>query len=306
MSCFRLNPAWVHESGGRPIFERPTDDKIDPYTEIRLPCGGCIGCRRDVKNEWRIRLEHEQLTTEMRGETALFLTFTYDEENCPEMLIHRDMQLFIKKYRKKTGFKIRYFLCGEYGTQKNRPHFHMILFGPWIEDLTKTVFRRQHGKPGYWYYESDLLNKTWGKGFVQAALATKETMEYVAGYMLKEQALTPQNIIDFDTGEIIQAKPYITSSKRPAIGYEWFTRYWTDCYPSDFLIFDGKKQPVPRYYFKKLEEIDPDMYEEVKRRRFEKAIATEDYWEEREPERLKERERIYKKTKKAFSKGTTL
>jgi len=35
---------------------------------------------------------------------------------------------------------------------------------------------------------------------------------------------------------------------KPGIGYEWFMRYHSDVFPCDYLVYDGRKFPVPRYY----------------------------------------------------------
>ena len=48
------------------------------------------------------------------------------------VLSKRDIQLFIKKLRKysydKYNARLRYFLCGEYGPQTYRPHYHCLFF----------------------------------------------------------------------------------------------------------------------------------------------------------------------------------
>ncbi len=48
------------------------------------------------------------------------------------------MQLFIKRLRKYfNNNKIKYFYCGEYGTQTLRPHYHMIVYNAPFDDLVK-------------------------------------------------------------------------------------------------------------------------------------------------------------------------
>lgn len=57
-----------------------------------------------------------------------FVTFTYNEENLPpnRSLRRKDMTDYWKRLRKSlegTGKKIKYYMCGEYGDQFERPHY---------------------------------------------------------------------------------------------------------------------------------------------------------------------------------------
>lgn len=64
-----------------------------------------------------------------------FITLTYaDPPMSPNgfMTLHTPhFQAFMKRLRKAhpPGVKIRYYAVGEYGTTRERPHFHAILFG---------------------------------------------------------------------------------------------------------------------------------------------------------------------------------
>jgi len=52
-------------------------------------------------------------------------------------------------------------------------------------------------------------------------------------------------------------------SRGKGIGYKWFEKYKSDCYPSDFLISRGTKVRVPKYYDQLLEKEDELMYRRV-------------------------------------------
>ena len=66
-------------------------------------------------------------------------------------------------------------------------------------------------------------------------------------------------------------------SRRPGIGTEWFDKYQSDAFPSDFLISDGKKHPVPRFYNKKLKEVNPEMHKCISSKRVRaRELAKED------------------------------
>lgn len=57
------------------------------------------------------------------------------------------------------------------------------------------------------------------------------------------------------TGELVQVRPeFIVMSRMPGIGYSWFQKFKGDAFPSDFLVVEGRKRPVPPYYLRLLED----------------------------------------------------
>ena len=61
-------------------------------------------------------------------------------------------------------------------------------------------------------------------------------------------------------------------SSRPAVGKNWIERYWSDVYPRDFVVLEGKKSKPPRFYDKWMDQNQPEIMAEVREKR----------WEERE------------------------
>ena len=51
------------------------------------------------------------------------------------------------------------------------------------------------------------------------------------------------------------------------IGSGWLKKYETDVYPDDFIVVNGRRVGVPRYYDKKLEVDNPDVHNRVVRAR---------------------------------------
>ena len=130
-------------NGGRLLTQNP--ELAHSLEKLRLPCGQCEGCRLYQAKTWSFRLMHEFETNDKVGE---FITLTYNNENLPKgkTLDHEDVKLFFKRLRRKierrTGKRIRYFICGEYGPKTKRPHYHAIIFGYAFQDKKKFGGRR--------------------------------------------------------------------------------------------------------------------------------------------------------------------
>ena len=212
-----------------------------------------------------------------------FLTLTYDEEKVPRLpdgrqtLKPRDIQLFVKRLRKKVGEKIRTFQCGEYGDLLSRPHHHMLVFGLDFKDKKLWSQRRGHR-----YYRSELLESLWPYGFTTIGSVTAESAGYCARYISKK--INGQQAESHYAGRVPE---YITMSNRPGVGRSWFERYWRDVYPDDFVILNGKKFRPPKYYDELLKEIHPVMHDQVVRRREEFA---EEHAQDNTSKRLAQRE----------------
>lgn len=75
--------------------------------------------------------------------------------------------------------------------------------------------------------------------------------------------------VDPATGELVQLLPeFSRMSRRPAIAREWLERYWSDVYPRDFVVMNGRPFKPPRYYDKWAEENIPEIFEEVRHQRW--------------------------------------
>lgn len=264
MAC--NNPLTAFQTPDGTIHFRETRDAANT---LRLPCGQCIGCRLDRSRQWAIRCLHEAKLHEQN----CFATLTYNDKNLPRTLQHRDFQLFAKKLRKKHKF--RYYMCGEYGEQTARPHYHACLFGIDFTD------KKHHSvNNGNTLYTSDELANTWGLGHAILGKITFESAAYVARYCMKKitgpRAQQHYERVDKETGEIYHLQPeYNKMSNRPGIGKNWIRKYYDDVYPNGTVISRGHEVKSPRYYDKYLELIDPDAYHELKLTREQEALDRE-------------------------------
>lgn len=251
MACY--HPLTAYQStkegkdGKRSVQFRPPGGA---FTTVYLPCGQCIGCRIDRSRDWALRCVHE---ASMHDENC-FITLTFDQENVNERgtLVKDDFRRFIKKLRKAIyPSRVRYFHCGEYGGNGERPHHHACLFGFCFGDRKIWSIRN-----GVRLYRSDQLERIWAKGYCTVGDVNYESAAYCARYVTKkvtgEKADEHYRRVDVDTGEIYQVLPeYCSCSTRPGIGKAWFEKYGeTDLYSKDFVTFEGRKYPAPRYYDK--------------------------------------------------------
>lgn len=106
---------------------------------LPMPCGKCLACRYNNAKTWSLRIKLEAMQYD--PSQIQFVTLTYDREHLPwhNNLEPAHLQSFIKRLRKVSGLKIRYFACGEYGTERGRPHYHLILFGVTNEQISRFV-----------------------------------------------------------------------------------------------------------------------------------------------------------------------
>jgi hypothetical protein len=97
---------------------------------IPFPCGKCPPCIRRRVSGWAFRLNKQS----EQSNSAHFVTLTYNDEHITktksglDTLVKADVQKFFKRLRKLTKEKISYYAVGEYGTDGQRPHYHIILF----------------------------------------------------------------------------------------------------------------------------------------------------------------------------------
>jgi len=237
-----------------------------------------------------------------------FITLTYDEKHLPEdgSINYRDFQLFMKRLRKQTTLpasglhaatrhlpgrnEIRFYMCGEYGDINNRPHFHACLFN--IDFNDKVILKKSSS--GHELYRSPTLEKIWTNGYSTIGALTFESAAYTARYIMKkingQQANKHYENINQDTGEITIKKSEINNmSRRPGIASQWLDKYQADVYPHDYVVTRGHKNKPPRYYDKKLQLTNPEMYDTIQ---FERNKTAQENYQDNTPQRLKDKETV--------------
>lgn len=176
-----------------------------------------------------------------------------------QSLIKKDVQLFLKKVRRFQDYhyreklsnllegsvtpKVRFFLCGEYGSKTSRPHYHILLFNA----LPKTV----EALPKLWSYKTgngDIIPR----GITHVGKITPASIKYVCKYILKSKVEKNKYVIPEFTLMSRGSKKEGTKG----IGYQFFTsekaRY--NLNNSTLLVrnHNNKWQIMPKYYRDKL------------------------------------------------------
>lgn len=263
-SIFRAKDSFISDNAHKVIFE-----------SIDIPCGQCLECRLEYSRQWANRCVLEA----SEHDKNCFITLTYDDLHIPinnsvnsitgeitkvKTLVKRDLQLFMKRLRKELdcyGIKIRYFACGEYGSKTQRPHYHIIIFG-WKPNENDLHFLKQ-SPLGDNYFYSDMLEKLWPYGNNLVAECTWETCAYVARYVTKKVNIDNSFYKDNNI-----EKEFITMSRRPGIGLNWYITHSVSyaTFLNQYLNteYGSRKISHNRYFDSYLEKEDPVAFEKMK------------------------------------------
>lgn len=277
MTCFKPIIAWyskdLNHNGKRYlVFNR--NNALDPRQSITVPCGQCIGCRLEKSRQWAIRCVCEQ----QMSDASCFITLTYDDDHLPQScsLVPDDLQKFFKRLRRYLEYhneiSIRFFACGEYGEQFQRPHYHAIVFGWCPTDVKPVGFSAATTSGSNGYYISECLTSLWSFGYHIVTGVSFESCAYVARYVTKK--ITGPEADDYYNGRVPE---FVRMSRRPGIGNSWLEKYHKDVYPNDTIIIrDNIKCRPPKYFDSIYEEMDSDSMLHVKQLRKVNGVAQMD------------------------------
>lgn len=265
--------------------------------QLSIPCGQCIGCKLEISRQWATRCMHEAQLHKYNEAVLL----TYAEMPPGSSLVHRDFQLFMKSLRTKHK-GVSYYMCGEYGGQNGRPHYHAALFNLHLSDRQYHKTNRQGTK----IYTSELLQKHWPHGYATTSELTFEAAAYIARYLVQKKtgpsAKAAYTQINPSTGEITQIAPeYNKMSLRPAIGKRWLEKYYSEVYPEGQVFVRGSLHSAPRYYDKHFRLQEPEAYEQLKAQR---GLKAEDKYSDNTPERLTVKEAVATARAKQLTRNT--
>jgi len=228
-----------------------------------FPCGQCMACRINKARKWKARLILEWYTESHKGAGA-FVTLTYAPEHLPaDGVRKRDLQLFMKRYRKLVDqAHVRFDGVGEDGEVSGRAHYHVILFGvdpQWV---------------------SANIRRVWKLGLTHVGFISEASLAYVADYSLKA-------LRRHESCSDGRNPPFRLMSRRPGIGGNAAAGVKASLLPSPVLdVVDefgcpkeirvgGELVPLDRYMRLKVESLLPLSQSGVERHRRALASALE-------------------------------
>lgn len=207
----------------------------DKYLEV--PCGKCLACLTNKRNDWAFRLQQEHKAS--KG--ACFVTLTYHPKYLPENgLNKRHVQKFMKRLRKIYGQKLRYFMVGEYGTETKRPHYHIILFHYDEGNRLNTLHIERA-----WCVKNRNSRKVERLGIVDIRPLNYARIMYCTKYVIQKS---------IDYGQY-RAKPFMLCSRAYGLGLVYLTdamARWHREGKRNYTLVFGERRRLPRYYKEKL------------------------------------------------------
>lgn len=222
-------------------------NKLADGTEVA--CRECKLCQLKAKNDWVGRNIAESKTSKF----CYVITATYGRGRVGEILHERaviltysDCQKFLKLLR-RHGYEVRLFITGEYGSERGRAHWNIILYSQkplpafagwnqygkykarmpykerfnWVRtDAQGEPVKLQNGEPAWW----------WPHGFVHVDEVNVPNVKYVCKYVLK----------DFDANG---RQGFKGQSKAPPLGTKYFQQL------AEKYVEQGLSPKTPEYRF---------------------------------------------------------
>lgn len=239
----------------------------------QVPCGVCAECVRKHRNGWSFRLYHElqashsayfltctygknddqygqwgsdppvffdngddDYVDEITGEiisNPFNGFYTLDEKHHTDFL-KRVRQVNKRKYG--IDDQIKYYMCGEYGDQYGRPHYHYIIF-----NLAPELV-----------YNARLFSKNvWKQGQVDVGNVTLASINYVTQYIVQSDLRKKQRYKDKNgIGWKGPMLPFNRMSRN--LGNIWLSDSTIEHYKTNLKVTvdhpAGFQMPMPRYY----------------------------------------------------------
>lgn len=204
--------------------------------DMVVPCGNCAFCAATRRSDWATRLHYEA----KKHYGSKFVTLTYSDNNLTwdhghPQLVKRDLRLWFKRVR-KLGYKFRYYAVGEYGSKSFRPHYHVIVFGDVPEQVLRQAWSKCNRRTGNYY----------PIGHVHVGQVNSASIMYCLGYIVNGKSWKMAHR---------RVAPFSLMSRRPGLGANYLTKAMIDWHRSDrknYVIIDGQKKHLPRYYKTKI------------------------------------------------------
>jgi len=187
-------------------------------TGQEIACRNCWQCRAAKVDDWVGRNTAESLTA--RASHSITLTYGPDENGNEDhirakVLTYSDVQKFIKRLR-KDGYPCRYFACGEYGDEKGRAHWHLMIY--WLGAVPDVPLEKR------------FTLEQWKHGWAYFEMPHENSVRYICKYITKNIGKEGR-----------QAK--MAMSKKPPLGAAYFQQR------ANWYVDQGLAPKEPFYSF---------------------------------------------------------
>lgn len=228
-----------------------------------VPCGQCNPCRQNRRRQKTARLVLEA----SQHEHILFVTLTYEdvflprEYHCPNtdlsygssggVLDPSGLKNFIKRLRRKAApLKLRFFACGEYGEEKARPHYHLVIFGLPYEKKEYIYQSWTDPVSGYMLCDPKFLD-------IQVPQNNHDVAQYVCSYVMKKMTKPDDPRLKGRTPEFFrQSKgiglPAVEGFRNSFKGLSGRAYIEREGDIARSFKIDGKSYPIDRYMRQKI------------------------------------------------------
>lgn len=133
------------------------------------------------------------------------LTYSNDFGPVSNSLRPDQVQRWLKRLRDHAESKLRFFLCGEYGDEGERPHYHVVLYGLGLPPEHVPDHRCKCSTCA-------LIRRTWFLGHVYVDSLTWESAQYVCGYVVKKMTRRDDSRLKGRHPE------FVRMSRKPGLG----------------------------------------------------------------------------------------
>lgn len=238
-------------------------------------CGRCAMCRASKAAQWKTRMVHESY--QHRYSIAATLTYAPEHMDALGSIRKVDFVRWLDRLRHRLAYEdegpIRHTGIAEYSPRLQRPHGHFCIFGWWPKDA-EYYSQSKSGNP---QYVSQMLTETWGKGLVTFQRFTPGAAAYIAGHdseKLNGMVSHAARAVFGPDGEYVghREPEFLMASRRPGIGAGFFDEHGEQMLAHDFTVVDGKRVPLPQYYMRRGELVNPERVAELKAQHMQTAI----------------------------------
>lgn len=167
-----------------------------------------------------------------RSSSAAFITLTYHPKFVPDKgVVKRHFQLFMKRLRKKSGKRLRYYAVGEYGSKTGRPHYHAIIFNfQGDEKFLSSIWSTSRGEPF---------------GIVHIGKVNEASIRYTTKYCIQSSSHTNKKL----------ERPFSLMSRGYGLGAHYLSDAmvnWHRVHSANYTLVHGQKGRLPRFYKEKI------------------------------------------------------